>query len=312
MDHDLWDEAFLRKLERLALVSQRRRMGRLSGARRSPKRGSSVEFADYRNYTAGDDLRQLDWNIYARLEKLFVKLFEEEEDLTVHILLDASRSMDWNSLAVARTLEAEGRPELQTGGKFRYARRIAAALGYIALSDLDRVYLATLRGAAWQRLGPLHGRQRAISLLNYLERLQAEGDTGLNASLKSFAGRMRQPGLLYLISDLLSPDGCLDGIRALQSAGYEVNVIHLLDPAEVNPQLALTGDLTLRDIETGQRLDVSIEPGLVASYEEKFARWRDPIIQFCTRQAIPYLLATTDVPFEDMVLHYMRRRGLLS
>lgn len=311
MDHTLWDEGFLRKLERLALVSQRRRMGRLSGARRSPKRGSSVEFADYRNYTPGDDLRQLDWNIYARLEKLFVKLFEEEEDLTVHILLDASRSMDWNSLQVARALETETGQERGMGSKFRYARQVAAALGYIALSDMDRIYLATLRGEGWQRLGPLHGKQRAVSLLTYLERMEADGDTGLNVALKSFAARMRQPGLLYLISDLLSPDGCLDGIRALQTAGYEVNIIHLLDPAEVNPQIALVGDLTLRDIETGRKLDVSIEPGLIATYEEKYAHWRDPITEFCRRQSIPYILATTDVPFEDMVLHYMRRRGLL-
>ncbi len=312
MDHTLWDEAFLHKIEQLSLVSRRRRMGRLAGARRSPKRGSSVEFADYRNYTAGDDLRQLDWNIYARLEKLFVKLFEEEEDITVHVLVDASRSMDWDGLYAAQTIGGMDQPRLHTGGKFRYARRIAAAFAYIGLTNLDRVWLGAIRGSAVQRVGPLQGRHQALTILNFLEHLTAEGDTDLSAALRGYVVRQRQPGLCYLVSDMLSPTGSLDGLRALQSAGYEVNLIHVLDPAEVNPLLALGGDLRLRDIETGQEEEVSVEPSTITVYEERYTDWQRSIAEFCTQRTIPYIMATTDVPFEDLILHYLRRRGLLA
>ncbi len=312
MDHTLWDEAFLHKIEQLSLVSRRRRMGRLAGERRSPKRGSSVEFADYRNYTAGDDLRQLDWNIYARLEKLFVKLFEEEEDLTVHVLLDASHSMDWDGLYAAQTIGGFDAPVLHTGGKFRYARRVAAAFGYIALSSLDRVWIAALQGSGTQRVGPLRGRNHALGMLHFLERLKAEGDTDLSAALRSYVVRQRQPGLCYVISDMLSPSGSLDGLRSLQSAGYEVNLIHILDPAEVNPLLALSGDLRLRDIETGESEEVSVEPSTVGIYEQKYQAWQQAIASFCLQRSIPYILATTDVPFEDLILHYLRRRGMLA
>lgn len=312
MDHSLWDETFLHKIEQLSLVSRRRRMGRLAGERRSPKRGSSVEFADYRNYTAGDDLRQLDWNIYARLGKLFVKLFEEEEDLTVHVLLDASRSMDWDGLYAAQTVSGSDSPALHTEGKFRYARRIAAAFGYIALSSLDRVWMGAIHGGGVQRLGPLRGHHHALSLLHFLERLHADGDTDLSAALRSYLVRQRQPGLLYLISDMLSPSGSLDGLRMLQSAGFEVNLIHVLDPAEVNPLLALTGDLKLRDIETGEVEEVSVEPSTIGVYEEKYQSWQHTISAFCAQRSIPYYLATTNVPFEDLILHYLRRRGMLA
>jgi uncharacterized protein (DUF58 family) len=312
VDHSLWDETFLHKIEQLTLVSRRRRMGRLVGERRSPKRGSSVEFADYREYTPGDDLRQLDWNIYARLGKLFVKLFEEEEDLTVHVLLDTSRSMDWDGLYAAQTISGSDAPILHTEGKFRYARRIAAALGYIALSSLDRVWMGAIHGAGVQRLGPLRGHHHALSLLHFLERLHASGDTDLSAALRSYLVRQRQPGLLYLISDMLSPSGSLDGLRMLQSAGFEVNLIHILDPAEVNPLLALTGDLRLRDIETGEVEEVSVEPSTIGIYEEKYQVWQHSIAAFCAQRSIPYYLATTDVPFEDLILHYLRRRGMLA
>src|SRR3990172_7923871 len=153
----LFDETTLRKLEQLSLVASRVRAGQMKGERRSTKRGTSIEFADYRDYVAGDDLRRLDWNVYARLERPFVKLFEEEEDLAVHVLVDISASMDWG--------EAETH-------KLRYALRMAGAIGAVALAAGDRLTVATMqaRGGARQ-FGPVRGQQHLVRLLAFLEAL---------------------------------------------------------------------------------------------------------------------------------------------
>src|SRR5689334_512930 len=211
----LLDDEFLRKIDRLTLVSKKMRAGSLKGERRSLKRGTSVEFADYRNYTPGDDLRMVDWNIYARLEKVFLKLFEEEEELTVHILLDCSRSMDWsgpNEDFAADGASADN-PKLN---KLLYAKQTSAALAYMALAAMDRVTISGINtGGNDLRLPMTRGKNQTIRMLRFVEGLNPGPGTNLNSSLRSYANQTRYPGLVFLISDLFAPGGCFDGIRAL-------------------------------------------------------------------------------------------------
>lgn len=314
----LFGADFLKKLERLSLISRKLRSGRMKGERRSVKRGTSIEFADYRNYAPGDDLRRLDWNAYARLERLFLKLFQEEEDLTVHVLVDASRSMDWGdedplgeAPLAGRGDGGEGRSRADTN-KLLYAKRTAAALGYIALAGFDRVTVAGFNRQGMQRFAPSRGKGHAVTLLRFIAGLQATGETDLDASLRAYAAYARYPGLCFVLSDFFTAHGGTDGLAALQAGGHEIQVLHLLAPAEVHPELSLAGDLRLRDSETGAVQEVSIDSGLLDLYAEKFAAWQGALENFCRRRGINYVQVTTDTPFEDLVLHYLRRRGVVS
>ncbi len=235
----LFDASILRKLERLALVASQVRAGVMKGERRSTRRGTSIEFADYRNYTSGDDLRRIDWNVFARLERPFIKLLEEEEDLAVHLLIDASASMNWPS------------DPLLPDHKFTFARRVAAGLGHIALGSGDRLTLTALRSTVNATWGPHRGRGFTLDLLNFLTRLPTAGTTQLNSALRAYAAHGSRSGLCLILSDLMSPGGWQDGVTALQGRGYEVTLIHLLAPDEVNPQFV--GDLRLIDFRNGRR-----------------------------------------------------------
>ncbi|HKP51637.1 MAG TPA: DUF58 domain-containing protein [Chloroflexia bacterium] len=325
----LFDAEFMRKLERLSLVSRKLKSGRLKGERRSPKRGQSVEFADYRTYSPGDDLRRVDWNAYARMERLFIKLFQEEEDLTVHVLLDASKSMDWGDpndvILTAPIAPIDGRQTTDDGrqmvrtqsdtadqNKLIYAKRVAAALGYISLTDLDRLSVTAFSKSGIQRFTPVRGKGYAISLLRFIAGVKAEGQTDLDLMLRQYASQAKYPGLLFLLSDCLVDGGGIQGLSALQAAGHEINLIHILSPAEVHPELALIGDLRLKDVETGATQDVSIDGAILDLYREKYEQWQSGIENFCRRRGINYLHVTTDTPFEDLVLHYLRRKGILS
>ena len=311
----LFDAAFLRKLERLSIVSHKLRAGRMKGERRSPRRGNSVEFADSRNYTPGDDLRRVDWNAYARLERLFIKLFMEEEDITVHVLLDASKSMDWGD---TRPVFGLGAPAAAAGtapadqNKLIYAKRTAAALGYIGLAGFDRLTVAAFQRGAISRFAPVRGRGHAVNLLRFIAGVQGGGETDLDASLRAYAAHARFPGVCFILSDFFTAQGGTEGLTALQAAGHEIHVLHILAPAEVRPELALLGDLRLRDSETGQTQEVSIDSGLLDLYADKFAEWQGALAGFCRRRGINYLQVTTDQPFDELILHYLRRRGVLS
>ena len=292
----IFDEPTLRKLTSLTLVANQVRAGMLKGERRSSKRGTSLEFADYRNYTPGDDLRRLDWNVYARLDRPFLKLFEEEEDLAVHILLDASQSMDWG----------EGEHN-----KFRYARYLAAALGAISLASGDRLSVLPLRaGQNSPGFGPSRGQPFTLPLLNFLEQLTVSGQTDLNRLLRDYALSAHRPGLAFLLSDLFSPGGFLSGLSQLQSRGYEVAVIHLLSPAEIDPPLA--GDLRLIDVETGQAQEVSLDGGMRQLYRQRVQAWREEIQANCRKRGVRYLALDTGQPWEKFVLYNLRAEGVLK
>ncbi len=302
MDSLLFDETTLRKLEQLTLVARKVRAGLIKGERRSTKRGSSVEFADYRDYTRGDDLRRLDWNVYARLERPFIKLLEEEEDLSVHVLLDASQSMDW---------PPDGAPAaLADSHKFRYALRLAGALGQIGLSTGDRVSVTLLSGGAMASgWGPTRSRGQTLRLLAWLADQQTAGTTDLDSALRDFALRGGRPGLLLLISDLFSPSGYQRGLTALQGRGHEVALIHLLAPDEVEPELA--GDLHLVDSETGQGQDVTVDSAMRDLYTRRLRQWRDEVATHCLARDVHYVAVETATPWERVILYALRRAAIV-
>ncbi|MBE2197046.1 MAG: DUF58 domain-containing protein [Anaerolinea sp.] len=308
---DLFDEATLRKLEQLTLVAERVRVGVMKGDRRSSKRGASIEFADYRNYVKGDDLRRLDWNVYARLERPFIKLLEEEEDLAVHLLVDSSASMNWphddSEAVIGERLSVNGE---QAGNKLVYALRLAGALGHIALTAGDLLTVTLLRSSGDQSWGPFRGQQNSLRLLHFLENGAAAGSTDLNVSLRTYALRGRRPGLLFVLTDLLSPNGYQEGLNALQARGYEVGIIHLLSPDEVQPPLS--GDLKLLDVETGAEAEITLDATTLALYRERLGSWLAEIGVYCARRHIHYIPITTDLPWEKLVMQTLRVKGVLK
>jgi uncharacterized protein (DUF58 family) len=287
-----FDETFLRRLEQLELASRRLTAGRMKGERRSVRRGQSVEFADYRNYSAGDDLRQLDWNAYARLEKLFVKLFVEEEDVTVHILVDASRSMDY------------GEPN-----KLDAARRAAAALGYLGLASMDRVSVAFLGDGAATGMRPMRGKRRALELFRFLSEPRAERLTGLASAARAYASRMRGTGPLLLISDLMDP-GYLDALRDLAGTRCQLSVLHLLAPDEIEPEVP--PDARLVDNETGHAVEVSGDDDLVERYRARLAEWQAEIAAFVGKRGGAYVQVPSDHDLADLLFDVLRRRRVVE
>jgi len=293
VDPTVFDEAFLRQLERLLLLMRSPVRGGLKGGRRSVKRGQSVEFADYRDYTLGDDLRQLDWNVYARLEKLFVKLFIEEEDLTVTFLVDGSASM------------AQGEPD-----KLVFAKRAAAALGYIALAAEDRVVLASLAGRTGRRRAALRGSGRAFRLLAELSAIQpADGITDLVAACRHALAQVSGRGVLVLVSDLLDP-GAERALRDLAATGSDVIVLHVLAPDELAPDLE--GDLRLVDAESGATVDVTLDLAARERYAERVEAWRADLAALAAKRRIAYVPLTSDVPLADLVFAELRRRRVVG
>jgi uncharacterized protein (DUF58 family) len=288
MDRALYDAAFLRKLERLALVSRRLYRGEGRGMHRSMRRGASPDFADHRAYQPGDDLRSMDWNVYGRLGRLFVKLFVDEEDVSVHILLDTSRSMGF------------GNPS-----KMDAARRVGAALGYIGITALDRVGMAAFAAGVGQVLAPRRGRAQFHHLIDRLSRLAPAGGTDFSRSLEQYAQRAREPGIAVVISDLLDPGGCERGLAALRYRGFDVVLVQILDREEISP--TIHGALRLADAETGRSLSVTVDSRLLSEYHARVNRHLTGLESFCLRAGIEYLRASTLVPFEDIVLKYLRQ-----
>jgi uncharacterized protein (DUF58 family) len=294
----LIDESSRRKLEQLMLTATRVRAGAMKGERRSNKRGTSIEFADYRNYAPGDDLRRLDWNIYARLERPYIKLLEDEEDLAVHLLLDTSASMDWPK---------EGERDQN---KLLFAKRIFAGLAYTSLNSNDRMMMTTISDRGLEYFGPSRGRGMSVAMLRYVHKLEAGGITDLNAALKSYALRGGRPGLCVVISDMFSPTGYTEGVNNLLGKGYEVALVHVLSPDEIAPPLA--GDLRLLDAETGISQEVSIDGGMRDLYIKRLEAWRDDIRNECLRRGMHYFPLDTSTSWEKAILYDMRRAGLVK
>ncbi len=279
-----------RKLETLELGSRLRRPGQLRGDRRSTKRGSSVEFADYRTYAPGDDLRRVDWNLYARTDRLFLKVYEEEEDRAVHLLVDTSASMGFGSPT-----------------KLTTAVRLAATLGYVALNGLDRLQLIEI--GSKNRPRPWRGTGAVPAMLGYLSGLAPGGENALSRTLKEYAGSTKQVGLLILISDLLDPAGVGEGLRALGARGHEISVIQVLSPEELQPELS--GDLELLDSESGQRQSVTLDGPTLDAYQRRLDEWLAEIRQTCAGVGASYNLVRSDATVENELFGALRASKVL-
>ncbi|MEM1211962.1 MAG: DUF58 domain-containing protein [Planctomycetota bacterium] len=287
---------FISQLDRLDVRSRRMLRGKMQGERRSKKRGQSVEFADYRSYVVGDDLRRIDWNLYARLDKLFLRLFLEEEDLQVSVILDVSKSMDY------------GEPS-----KLHYGKQLAAALCYIALTHQNRTALYTAADTVVGQMTDLRGRRPIPRVFDFLESVEPVEGGNLEQACKRFALLQQRPGVVILISDFFDKGELADALRYLAMPRYDCYAIQLLSPQEVDPAKAgIAGDLRLTDLEDGDGAEVSVSPALLKKYQARLEAYCQHVQDTALRRDIAYLLGQTDVPIEELVLKSMRQRGLLG
>lgn len=298
----LFTETFLRRLEGLALLYRQAARSPMQGERRSAQIGQSVEFSDFRPYVPGDDFRRIDWNAYARLDRLFLKLFIEEVDVHVHLLVDASRSMDW------------GEPQT----KLEFAVRLAAALGFVALSGLDRVSAAGLGtgsgSTASQRLRSIRGKRSALTLFKFLQNLRSDTPDGSSpgmspaASLAYYAGGAAQPGPLLLFSDLMD-DGWQTGLSRLSGKGFEVTLVHILAPEETKP--TFDGDFKLIDSESNAEVELSANFDTLRRYQDLVRGWQETWRVFCSTRGMHYLPVLTSENLEDLLFAGLPRQGVL-
>ncbi len=289
----LLDPEFLARLEQLELVSRKIFLGRLKGERRSKRKGQSVEFADYRNYVVGDDLRFLDWNLFARLDKLFIRLFMEEEDLHVYLLIDNSLSMDFGSPT-----------------KLHYAKQVAAALGFIGLVNLDRVVIEAFNDRLTQSMPATRGRRSLWRMMDFLQKIEAAGPSDLRGALRSFSIKSSGKGIVVLLSDLMDKGGYEDALRYLVARQLDIYVIQILSQEEIEPEIV--GDLKLVDIEDEDVAEITVSGPLLKRYKQNLASYRAALHEFCSRRGVTYLFTSNQVPFDRLVLSYLRRRGLVK
>jgi len=288
----LFDDDFQRKLEMLALVSRRVFAGRLRAERRSKKKGSGIEFADHRDYAAGDDFRSVDWNAYQRFGKLLVRLYEEEEDLSIYLIVDCSSSMAFGG-----------------GKKFDQARRLCAALAYVGLANLDRVTVVGVNDALVSRMPTTRGKGRIFRVFEFLTALEPRGVTNLGEALKSFVAQHKRRGLAVLFSDLYDPAGFEAGINMLRFNKFEPYVIELVDPSDARP--SLKGDVRIYDCETGEERELTVTEGMLEKMERAVHEYRQSLERFCAQKQVPYFAADVNTPFDELVLRVFRRGGFL-
>jgi uncharacterized protein (DUF58 family) len=291
-DQPLLAPDFLRRLESLELVSRRVMAGRLQGDRLSKRKGRGSEFADFRPYSIGDDLRFLDWNLFGRLDKLFLRLFLEEEDLHVHLLVDVSRSMEF------------GDPS-----KFRVAKQIAAALGFVGLVNMDRVTVQTVGGAQHLKSPQFRGRAALWRMIHFLARLETAPAGDFNRSLRTVSMQVRGRCVAIILSDFLDKAGYTDGLRYLAARNLDIYAIQILSQEEIDPPW--TGDLQLTDLEDGDTAEVTITAPLLQRYRQTLNAFRSQLHRYCLQRGISYLFTSNQVPFEQLVLGYLRNRGLV-
>jgi uncharacterized protein (DUF58 family) len=285
----LFDEEFLRKLEYLKLVSSHLVPGHLKGQHRARKTGAGIEFADYRPYVAGEDIKNVDWRAYLRLDKLILRLFEEEGDLPIYIFVDASYSMSY------------GQPS-----KFDYGRRVAAALCYLGLVNLDRVTLVAFADGVSAEMSSKRGKSQIFEAFRFLEGAAARGTTRLEAAFRSFFGASRRKGLVVAISDFLDPDGIEKAFSLLRYFRHDVFAVQLVSAEELQPELP--DEVVLVDSETGAAERLRVTPALLSAYAEELRRHASEIESYCFKYGWGYARAATEVPFEDLVLEVLGQR----
>jgi len=318
---DLLNPELVARLGQLDISSRKVFSGKLKGERRSKRRGESVEFADHRPYVSGDDMRHIDWNIFGRLDRLFLKLFLEEEDLSLHIVIDCSASQDC------------GEPN-----KFLFMQKLAASLAYVGLVNLNRVAVTAigerLGGTALpsgsgagapalesgstesastegvvSSLRDLRGRRRLHELIAYLCTLEPEGSTRFADACKRIAITRRGKGIMIILSDFFYKEGYETGLRMLKGHGYDLFAIQVLSPQEMEPNIG--GDLRLKDIEDGDTAEVTISAPLLKKYKQILNAYCNRLHEFCAQRDITHMTVKSDMPVDVLVMDYLRRRGLL-
>ncbi len=288
----LFDERFLKTLEHLHMVARKVFAGNLRAERRTRKVGSGIEFADHRTYARGDDFRYIDWNLYGRLDRLLLRLFEEEEDLHIYILVDVSDSM------------VIGAPP-----KLHYAMQVGAALSYVGLANLDRVSIIPFSDRLIDRLPPSRGKNRIFRVFEFLRSVPLGGQTELAECMKQFVAQNKRRGLAVVISDFYDPDGFEQGINTLRYNKFEPFILQVYDQKEANP--SLHGDLTLVDCETGDSREVTVSKSLLEAYKREHEKYCAELEQFCTARAMPFFRTHTALPFDELVLRIFRAGGFL-
>lgn len=283
----LLEPDFLRRLARLRLLARRRFAGAAGGANRSMRRGSSVEFADHRPYSPGDDVRRIDWAAYARLEELVLRLYVAEEDLTLYLLVDASSSL------------SVGEPP-----KIEVAKKLAAALGYVALSGSERVSVVPFGAGIRAPLAPVRGKRRVGSLLRFLDGIETRGETNLDKTVGEFLARQPRPGLVAVVSDLLDPGGYKRAIDRLGAEKHEPILFHVLDREEIDPTPG--GDLVLVDSERGTRVEVSLDARAVAAYRARILAFLEGVESYAKKRGFTYVRVGGEISFEDALLGYLQ------
>jgi uncharacterized protein (DUF58 family) len=289
----LFDERFLKTLEHLHMVSRKVFAGNLRAERRTRKVGSGIEFADHRTYARGDDFRYIDWNLYGRLDKLLLRLFEEEEDLYIYILIDVSDSM-----AIGSPLP-----------KLHYAMQVGAALSYVGLANLDRVAIIPFSDRLIDRMPPSRGKNRIFHVFEFLRQCQLGGKTELAQCMKDFVTQNKRKGLVVVLSDFYDPVGFEQGLNTLRYHKFEPFVLQVYDQREAEPKLH--GDLALVDCETGDVKEVTISKALLEAYTREHELYCKELEAYCTKYAMPFFRTHTSIPFDELVLKIFRSGGFL-
>jgi uncharacterized protein (DUF58 family) len=288
-----FDAAFLERLEYLNVVARKILSGILRADRKSIRKGASAEFADHRAYSPGDDIRHVDWHIFGRLDEVFLKLYREEENLHLSLLVDTSASMD------------RGNPH-----KLNHALRVAAALAYIGIANMDCVNILPfgerLREGRWT----LKGKGRIFEIFDFLRSIEPAGTTSLAVAARELIARERRRGVVVLISDLYDLDGYQQALKYLRHPKHDIYVIHVVDPEEEAP--ILRGDLRLIDCETESFKEINVTDALLARYRDAFEALASSVESFCVKNEIGYARARTTVPYDELVLHVLRRGGLVG
>jgi len=290
---DLLDPAFMNRLDSLDVLSRKILQGKLHGERRSKRRGQSVEFADYRPYVAGDDLRFVDWNIYGRLEQLFLKLFLEEQDLTVHIVADGSASMSM------------GEPS-----KELFIKKLAAALGYVSLVNNNRVTISFFADGVKGQLANMRGRNYLHQMAEFLLTTDCDGLSDFDNVCRQLAAGRIGSGVMIVLSDFLFKEGYDSGLRRLIGRNYDLYAIQVLSPGELSPELS--GELKLIDVEDTDVAEITVSAALTKYYKRNVTAYCNELRSFCTRRGAVYVLANSSDSVESLVLNYLRRIRLLG
>jgi uncharacterized protein (DUF58 family) len=289
---DLLEPEFMNRLDSLDILSRKILQGKLQGERRSKRRGQSVEFADHRPYVAGDDLRFVDWNIYGRLEQLFLKLFLEEQDLTVHIAVDASASMSL------------GEPT-----KELFVKKLTAALGYVSLVNNNRLTVSFFSDGLKNQLTNMRGRSYLHKMAEYLLSSEFEGASDFETSCRQLSTGRIGSGVMIVLSDFMFKEGYDSGLRRLIGGQYDLYVVQVLSAQELKPDLS--GDLKLIDIEDADNAEITVNAALIKYYKRNLGAYCNELKEFCTRRGAVYMLANAADSVESLVLNYLRRIRLL-